>query len=104
MIKVHQKQAVKGSQPWTPVAPENKIFNSEWDGDFRRYARVANINSNELDDAFLFTNHPEREAMGYMDAVEQFKAMRSVSVSDILEMDGKFYYVAPVGFVEISIH
>lgn len=91
MIKIHQRQ--------------EGAFEPEFDGVFSSYHHVANVDTDSLDEVFLFSNHPLREDYGYDEAFDYLGDVpaRSVSVSDILETeDGKFFYVAPVGFEEIN--
>ena len=66
------------------------------------YTHIANVDG-DMNDAFRLTNHIE-SSWTENDGVEALKdEVRSTSVGDIMEKDGEFFVVAPVGFTKLDI-
>jgi len=57
------------------------------------YTHVANVDTDDMDEAFQLMNLWEDDAK-----VEKIDRCCSMSVGDILEVDGKFYRCAAFGF------
>lgn len=74
----------------TPVPlPDSLVLVAEFDGD--------------LETAFRFTNSIEQHWADAEDArLTVHSRTRSTSVGDVMELDGKFYIVAAVGFKELE--
>ena len=70
-------------------------FASKHNFDFKDYKQVASFlsNSEDLEYIFIIGNN------GYLTSKYQ---MRSISVSDIIEVNNKKYYVNAIGFKEIN--
>jgi hypothetical protein len=68
------------------------------------YKHVADVDLDDLEDAFRLTNHIHSVWNENTDAhVEpQPGPQRSTSVGDIIERDGEFFLVAPFGFETIT--
>ena len=70
-------------------------FNPE---DMQYYTHVANVDADDLEDAFRLMNLWEDESK-----IERvFDQVSSMSVGDILEHDGKYYICATCGFKNIE--
>lgn len=64
---------------------------------------VAEVETDDLEWAFMKTNHIDSRWWYNMDVnCFDFKA-RSTSIGDVMELNGKFYVVAKVGFNPIEI-
>jgi hypothetical protein len=70
----------------------DRTFKAE---NFQYYDHVANVDTNDMEEAFAAMNLWE----GSM--VEKLGACSSMSVGDILEVDGKLFRCASFGFDEI---
>ena len=107
MIKVYQLQltneeiAIVNSDGWyTPRI--HAYFAKGLDSRFKAahfeyYTHVANVNVDNMEDAFREMNlweHPE--------LVERLGPCSSMSVGDILEVDGKLYRCASWGFTALE--
>jgi hypothetical protein len=71
--------------------------------DLTKYTKVAEVETTDMDEAFRLTNHithnwTENQGVTSLKGRE----VRSTSVGDIIEHDGRFYVVASVGFEEIK--
>jgi len=82
---------------------ETKAYASKWSGKidankwFHKYAHVANVESNDLEEVFHLLNawdEPER--------VNRLADVYSLSVGDILTKDGTNYLVAKRGFTQLT--
>jgi hypothetical protein len=73
-----------------------KIDPTQW---FHAYDHVATVDATDLGEAFRLTNLWEKPEL-----VQKHAQMSSVSVGDVLEMDGKFYLVANCGFETVNIN
>ena len=62
--------------------------------------KVAEVQTDDLDDAFRDTNHIDR-AWYENDNVKVIKESRSTSVGDVMELGGKRFIVASLGFKEL---
>ena len=69
-------------------------FASKHNFDFKDYKQVASFLSNSEDLEYIFTIGNN----GYLTSKYQ---MRSISVSDIIQVENKYYYVESVGFKEL---
>jgi hypothetical protein len=65
---------------------------------FHAYDHVATVDSADLEEVFRLTNLWEKPEL-----VQKHSPMCSVSVGDVLEMDGQFYLVADFGFETVNI-
>jgi len=63
---------------------------------FQYYTHVANVDTNDMEEAFAAMNLWEGAT------VEKLGPCSSMSVGDILEVDGKLFRCASVGFDEIK--
>jgi hypothetical protein len=63
---------------------------------FQYYTHVANVDTNDMEEAFAAMNLWE------VATVEKLGPCSSMSVGDILEVDGKLFRCASVGFDEIK--
>jgi hypothetical protein len=63
---------------------------------FQYYAHVANVDTNDMEEAFAAMNLWEGAT------VEKLGPCSSMSVGDILEVDGKLFRCATFGFDEIK--
>lgn len=68
--------------------------------DFAHYSKVAEVATDDLEDCFTIMNRwePEDERK-----VNRLDKLHSLSVGDIVEQDGKFFFCDNCGFKEISI-
>ena len=64
---------------------------------FQYYTHVANVDTNDMEEAFALMNLWEDESK-----VEKLGPCSSMSVGDILDVDGKLFRCASVGFDEIK--
>ena len=65
--------------------------------------KVAEVDSNDLEEAFELTNHIEHNWTENEEVTPLISNPRSTSCGDIMEIDGKFYIVASCGFKKINI-
>ena len=65
---------------------------------FKHYDHVANVDTNDMEDAFGLMNLWNDESK-----VERLGPCSSMSVGDILEVDGKFYRCASFGFTALEM-
>ena len=72
---------------------QEKNFNMEW------YKEVASFDDDDESDDNTILNR--LWDIGNNGALQQIFRMRSVSMSDILEIDGRKYYVDTFGFKEV---
>ena len=63
---------------------------------FQYYTHVANLDTTDMEEAFMFMNLWEDESK-----VERLGPCSSMSVGDILEVDGKLFRCASFGFDQI---
>lgn len=63
---------------------------------FEHYNLVARIEGEDLNDVFEFGN------IGPEENIERLLPMHSVSVGDIIELDGVYSIVDPIGFAPIT--
>lgn len=63
---------------------------------FQYYTRVANVDTNDMEEAFELMNLWEDESK-----VEKLGPCSSMSVGDILDLDGKLFRCASFGFEAI---
>ncbi len=105
MIKVYQIQLtneevdiINTDGEWTPriKAFFGRNIDSKFEAEnFQYYNHVANVATNDMDEAFRAMNLWD----GMEDMVEKFGPCSSMSVGDILEMeDGSKYRCASFGF------
>lgn len=83
--------------------PDAEIVSNIWHDMYEGlgYNLVAEVNTDDLADAFYLTNSID-DYWGNNPGVEEFNSKhRSTSVGDIMERDGKWYVVAPIGFTEL---
>ena len=66
---------------------------------FHAYSHVATVDADDLDEVFHLTNLWHKPEL-----VEKHSSMHSVSVGDILEMNGEFFLVAGCGFKTFNIN
>jgi hypothetical protein len=78
------------SWPMSPFKAEN----------FQYYTHVANVDVNDMDAAFEAMNLWEESI--YFEDIFKLAPCASMSVGDILEVDGKLYRCASFGFDEIT--
>jgi len=102
MIKVYQIHltdadinAINGSQH---TEKTKAYFDRMFDHTFKvenikHYTHVANVHTDDMEEAFKLMNLWEDESK-----VEKFGPCYSMSVGDLLEVDGKFYRCASFGF------
>lgn len=64
---------------------------------FQYYTHVANVDTNDMEEAFALMNLWEDESK-----VEKLGPCSSMSVGDILDVDGKLFRCASFGFDEIK--
>ena len=64
---------------------------------FQYYTHVANVDTNDMEEAFALMNLWEDESK-----VEKLGPCSSMSVGDILDVDGKLFHCASFGFDEIK--
>ena len=69
------------------------------------YTYVANVDTNDRDEAYYLTNHTEYDwTLNYQASViGTGERQRSTSIGDILENNGTYYVVASVGFKEVEV-
>ena len=65
--------------------------------DFKYYSQVAVIEAKSLDDVFKIGN------VGPEDKITRFGRMHSLSVGDIIGIDGKYVMIDGFGFAEIDV-
>ena len=65
--------------------------------------KVAEIASNDLDNAFELTNHIDHDWTENEGVTPLVSKPRSTSVGDVMEIEGKFLLVDSYGFKEIKI-
>ena len=73
---------------------QKKNFNMKW------YNEVANFDDEDVSDDYTILNRLWN--IGNDGTLQQTFKMRSISVSDILEIDGRRYYVDSFGFKEVA--
>jgi hypothetical protein len=78
------------SWPMSPFKAEN----------FQYYTHVANVDVNDMDAAFEAMNLWEESI--YFEDIFKLAPCSSMSVGDILEVDGKLFRCATFGFDEIT--
>lgn len=66
------------------------------------YAHVAQVETDDLDDAFTLTNHIDRSWFDNATVTPLVPRARSTSVGDLFYDGERLWRVAPVGFVEIN--
>ena len=71
-----------------------RTFNAD---NFQYYTHVANVDTNDMEEAFALMNLWEDESK-----VEKLGPCSSMSVGDILDVDGKLFLCASCGFDEIT--
>ena len=106
MIKVYQIQltdaeylAVRNNGKTTPriQAYLSRSFDSMFKTEnFQYYDHVANVDTNDMEEAFALMNLWNDESK-----VERLGPCSSMSVGDILDVDGKLYRCASMGFDEV---
>ena len=106
MIKVYQIQLTnkeidlvnRGESTPRTKAYLDRSFSRHWKSEnFQYYTRVADVYTNDMEDAFRLMNLWEQPEL-----VVKLGRCSSMSVGDILEMkDGKRYRCASFGFEEI---
>lgn len=71
---------------------------------FSKFQAVASVNTDILAEAYNLTNHIGYDwtTNGRVNVLVDSNTVRSTSISDVLEMDGRFYVVAALGFAEIT--
>jgi hypothetical protein len=84
----------------TPVEVYNHRSYRETVKDPGRLIKVAEVDTNSLEDAFRLTNHID-EAWFNNPEVKVIKKSRSTSIGDVMELDGKKYIVNDIGFKEV---
>jgi len=77
------------SWPMSPFKAEN----------FQYYTHVANVDTNDMENAFEAMNLWEESI--YFEDIFKLAPCSSMSVGDILEVDGKLFRCATFGFDEI---
>ena len=88
--KVYQVNDANVTFCSTPAPlPENLVLVAEFDGDLETAFRVTN----SCLDAWYENPHP---------SLKVIKEARSTAVGDVMELDGKVYVVASVGFNELE--
>jgi hypothetical protein len=78
------------SWPMSPFKAEN----------FQYYTHVANVDTNDMENAFEAMNLWEESI--YFEDIFKLAPCSSMSVGDILEVDGKLFRCATFGFDEIT--
>lgn len=64
---------------------------------FQYYTKVGTVEANDLEDAFFRSNY------GDANAIDNFSGMmRSLSVGDIVEVDGEYHMVDTFGFQKLE--
>jgi hypothetical protein len=63
---------------------------------------VAEVQTDDLEDAFRLTNHIEYDWWKNPEVIPCTDPTRSTSVGDLMEKDGKFFIVASCGFREVE--
>lgn len=86
------------------------FFMSVYKPKMSEYHHVADAHTESLDEAFLWTNtvhepwYEDPDRVEFRGSPEHGMAgCRSTSIGDILERDGCFYEVRPVGFARIEV-
>lgn len=106
MIKVYQIQltdleitiANSGGNSPRLKAYFDRMFESTFKAEnFQYYTHVANVDTDNMDDAFELMN-----LWDDVSKVEKLGPCSSMSVGDILEVDGKLYRCASFGFTAIE--
>jgi hypothetical protein len=87
-----------GASDRTLAYADKGIGNIDLNQWFHAYDHVATVDATDLDEVFRLTNLWEKPEL-----VQKHAQMTSVSVGDVLEMDGQFYLVANFGFEPINI-
>lgn len=68
------------------------------------YVPAATVQTDDLDDAFARTQHLDRSWFANAGVTpEPGGSLRSTSVGDVLELGGRYYAVAPVGFLPLEL-
>jgi len=107
MIKVYQIQltdaeidAINGGEESEKyIAYRGRSFENTFKVEnFKHYDHVANVDANDMEDAFGLMNLWNDESK-----VERLGPCSSMSVGDILEVDGKFYRCASFGFTALEM-
>jgi hypothetical protein len=77
-----------------------KVEDGSYDAEkwFHAYSHVATVDADDLDEVFHLTNLWHKPEL-----VEKHSRMHSVSIGDILEMNGEFFLVAGCGFETLNI-
>ena len=105
MIKVYQIQLTDAEIAAVNNGETSDRIKAYFDRSFERtfkaenfvhYDHVANVDTNDMEEAFAAMNLWEGAT------VEKLGPCSSMSVGDILEVDGTLYYCAPLGFHEIK--
>jgi len=101
MIKVYQIQLTDAEIAAVNNGETSDRIKAYFDRSFERtfkaenfvhYDHVANVDTNDMEEAFAAMNLWEGAT------VEKLGPCSSMSVGDILEVDGTLYYCAPLGF------
>lgn len=106
MIKVYQIQltdaefaAVNNGETSDRI---KAYFNRSFDStipNFQYYTHVANVDTNDMEEAFEVMNLWQESSL--FDRVEKLGKCSSMSVGDILDVDGTLFRCASFGFEEI---
>ena len=101
MIKVYQIHLTDTEYDGEHTEKTRAYFDRMFDHtfkaeNFKHYTHVANVYTNDMEEAFRLMNLWEDESK-----VEKLGRCSSMSVGDILEVDGKLHRCASFGFVAI---
>jgi hypothetical protein len=108
MIKVYQIQLTDAEVTAVNNGETSDRIKAYFDRSFERtfkaenfqyYAHVANVDTNDMEEAFEAMNLWEESSL--FDRVEKLGPCSSMSVGDILDVDGKLFRCASFGFEEI---
>lgn len=106
MIKVYQIQLTdaeinainRGDHTEKTKAYFDRMFDETFKVEnLKYYTHVANVHTNDMEEAFELMNLWEDESK-----VEKLGRCSSMSVGDVLEVDGKFHRCASFGFVALD--
>lgn len=106
MIKVYQIQLTdaeiaainRGDHTEKTKAYFDRMFDETFkDENCKHYTHVANVQTDDMEEAFELMNLWEDESK-----VEKLGRCSSMSVGDLLEVDGKLYRCASFGFTAIA--
>jgi len=90
---------------WMTRGPEHLAMVREH---FPSYKAVAKVQASDLDDAYRLTNTIdgpwwENRGVEFLGSAEHgMDGCRSTSIGDVLELDGRKYIVAPMGFTDFD--